>query len=146
MQKKIIRSPLVPETGGPFNLAVSYDGMIYISGLPPFEEAFCTELREARRLGKPLPKMPDLDMDTQVHIVMKHLKALLEAGGSNMDCLLKVVVWLKDQSQMGSFDKIYRSYFSSDEALPTRTRIQAGRTPFDCALEIDAIGFIPKAS
>lgn len=144
MEKKIIRSPLVPETGGPFNLAVAHRGMIYISGLPPFEEGFCSDLREARRLGKPLPKMPDLDMETQTHIVMKHLKLLLEAGGSNMDCLLKVVVWLKDQSKMGPFDDIYRSYFSNNDALPTRTRIQAGRTPFDCALEIDAIGYIPE--
>jgi 2-iminobutanoate/2-iminopropanoate deaminase len=145
MKKTVIRSPLVPETGGPFNLAVSYGGMIYISGLPPFEEKFCAELSAARANGTPLPKMPEIRFDEQVHIVMRHLKALLEAGGSNMDCLLKVVVWLKDQDQMRGFDTIYRSYFSSVEALPTRTRMQAGRTPFDCALEIDAIGFIPTA-
>ncbi|QPN32327.1 RidA family protein [Diaphorobacter sp. JS3051] len=145
MEKEIIRSPLVPETGGPFNLAIRHRDMIYISGLPPFQEEFCQQLREARRTGQPLPAMPDLPMEDQICIVMNHLKWLMEAAGSNMDCLLKVVVWLKDQNQMGAFDKIYRSYFSSDETMPTRTRIQAGRTPFDCALEIDAIGYVPKA-
>jgi 2-iminobutanoate/2-iminopropanoate deaminase len=145
MEKEIIRSPHVPETGGPFNLAIRHRDMVYISGLPPFAEDFCAELREARRLGLPLPKMPDIPLDEQIHIVMRHLKWLMEAAGSNMDCLLKVVVWLKDQSQMQTFDAIYRSYFSSTDALPTRTRIQAGRTPFDCALEIDAIGYVPKA-
>jgi 2-iminobutanoate/2-iminopropanoate deaminase len=74
---------------------------------------------------------------------MDHLKALMEAAGSNMDCLLKVVVWLRDQSDQEAFDRIYRSYFSSAECLPTRTRMQAGRTPMDCGLEIDAIGYVP---
>jgi 2-iminobutanoate/2-iminopropanoate deaminase len=60
-----------------------------------------------------------------------------------MDHLLKVTVWLKDQRDHATFDRIYRSYFSSAETLPARTRMQAGRTPLDCGLEVDAIGYIP---
>ena len=60
------------------------------------------------------------------------MKMLVEAAGSNMDCLLKVIVWLKDQRQQEEFDRIYRSYFTSTETLPARTRMQAGRTPMDC--------------
>jgi len=52
-------------------------------------------------------------------------------------------VWLRDQSDQEAFDRIYRSYFTSAEHLPTRTRMQAGRTPMDCGLEIDAIGYVP---
>ena len=73
----------------------------------------------------------------------RRLKKLVEAAGSNMDCLLKVIVWLKDQRQQEEFDRIYRSYFSSQEALPARTRMQAGRTPMDCGLEVEAIGYVP---
>jgi 2-iminobutanoate/2-iminopropanoate deaminase len=29
--------------------------------------------------------------------------------------------------------------------LPARTRMQAGRTPMDCALEVEAIGYVPRA-
>ena len=68
---------------------------------------------------------------------------LVEAAGSNMDCLLKVIVWLKDQRQQEEFDKIYRTYFTSTETLPARTRMQAGRTPMDCGLEVEAIGYVP---
>jgi 2-iminobutanoate/2-iminopropanoate deaminase len=57
-----------------------------------------------------------------VRIVMEHLKKLVEAAGSNMDCLLKVNVWLKDQRQQEEFDRIYRTYFTSQETLPARTR------------------------
>lgn len=143
MEKQVIRTPLVPETGGPFNLAVKHGSYVYISGLPPFEEGYCRQLREARAGNQPLPGFPDVPFEQQTRIVMDHVKALMEAAGSSMDHLLKVTVWLKDQNDHATFDRIYRTYFSSDETLPARTRMQAGRTPLDCGLEVDAIGYIP---
>lgn len=143
MEKVVIHCPEVPETGGPFNLAIRHRDLVYVSGLPPFEAEFCESLRAARAANQPLPKFPDLGIERETHIVMRHLKLLLEAGGSSLDHLLKVVVWLRDQNDQVAFDKIYRANFSGAEALPTRTRMQAGRTPFDCRLEIDAIGYVP---
>ncbi len=145
MEKQVIRAG-VPETGGPFNLCVRHGDMLYVSGLPPFEEEYCALLRAARARGEPPPPFPDLPFERQVRIVMDHLEALVEAAGSNMDCLLKVIVWLKDQRQQEAFDRIYRGYFSSAEALPARTRMQAGRTPMDCALEVEAIGYVPDST
>jgi 2-iminobutanoate/2-iminopropanoate deaminase len=142
MHKEIIKAD-VPETGGPFNLCVRHGDMIYISGLPPFDEDYAGQLRAARAAGKPIPPFPDVPFERQVRIVMDHMKKLVEAAGSNMDCLLKVIVWLKDQRQQEAFDCIYRSYFSSADALPARTRMQAGRTPMDCGLEVEAIGYVP---
>ena len=112
MNKEVIKAG-VPETGGPFNLCVRYGNMFFISGLPPFAESYAAELRQARANGRPIPPFPDIPFAQQVCIVMDHLKMLTEAAGSNMDCLLKVIVWLKDQRQQEEFDRIYRSYFSS---------------------------------
>ncbi len=145
MKKRVIRDPRVPETGGPFNLCVTYNGMVYVSGLPPFQEDFCQELRHARENGLPLPKYQRKSIEEEAEIVMNHMKWLLESAGSGMEHLLKVVVWLRDQADQARFDKVYRSYFPNTACLPTRTRMQAGGTPFDCALEIDAIGYIPGA-
>src|ERR1700732_2059173 len=119
MEKQVIAAD-VPETGGPLNLCVRHGDPIYVSGVP------------ALRGGKPLPPMPELSLERQTEIVMEHLKRLVEAAGSTMDCLLKVTVWLKDQSTQERFDRIYCRYFSSADALPARTRMQAGRTPMDC--------------
>lgn len=143
MEKQIITAN-VPETDGPFNLCVRYGDLLFISGLPPFPAEYCTALREARRSGAPIPPFPDIPFERQVETIMDNMKALVEAAGSNMDCLLKVIVWLKDQRQQEAFDRIYRRYFSSKETLPARTRMQAGRTPMDCGLEIEAIGYVPK--
>jgi 2-iminobutanoate/2-iminopropanoate deaminase len=142
MDKQVITAD-VPETGGPFNLCVKYGNLIFISGLPPFEEDYASRLRDARAKGEPIPPFPDIPFEQQTRIVMDHLKRLIEAAGSNMDCLLKVIVWLKDQRQQEAFDRIYRTYFSSTATLPARTRMQAGRTPMDCGLEVEAIGYVP---
>ena len=133
----------VPTTGGPFNLCIRHGNMVYVSGLPPFDAEYSASLRAARAAGAPIPPFPATSFEVQARCVMDHLKALVEAAGSNMECLLKVVVWLKDQGDQESFDRIYRGYFRSEESLPTRTRMQAGRTPMDCALEIDAIAYVP---
>jgi 2-iminobutanoate/2-iminopropanoate deaminase len=143
MEKQVFDANL-PQTDAPFNLCVRFGDLFFIAGLPPFDKEFSDALVDARRNGKPMPKFPDPPFEEQVHYVMGNLKALVEAAGSNMDCLLKVNVWLKDQNNAGAFDKIYRTYFSSREVLPVRTRIQAGRMPFDCGLEVEATGYVPK--
>lgn len=145
MKKDIILSPKVPETGGPFNLCIRHGNMVYVSGLPPFQEDFCQALRDARASGAPLPKYQRKSIEDETVIVMNHLKWLLEAAGSSLEHMLKATVWLRDQKEQAAFDKVYRSYFAATEALPTRTRMQAGGTPFDCGLEIDAIAYVPDA-
>jgi 2-iminobutanoate/2-iminopropanoate deaminase len=143
MEKQVITAGMLG-TGGPINLAVKHGNMVYISGLPPFTPEFAQSMIDARKNGLPLPKFPDMPFEQQVRIVMDNMKKLMEAAGSNMDCLLKVIVWLRDQSQSEVFDRIYREYFSSPETWPARTRMQAGRTPLDMGLEVDAVGYVPQ--
>jgi 2-iminobutanoate/2-iminopropanoate deaminase len=143
MEKQIYDAGL-PSSNAPFNLCVRYGELIFVSGLPPFDAEFSRQVREAREKGLPIPPFPNPPFEQQVRLVMDNMKKLVEDAGSNMDCLLKVIVWLKDQRQSEEFDRIYRGYFSSRETLPARTRIQAGRTPMDCGLEVEAIGYVPK--
>ena len=142
MHKQVIKAD-VPEAGATFNLCVRHGDMIYISGLPPFDAEYSAQLRDARANKQPLPPFPDIPFEKQVRIVMEHLKKLVEAAGSSMNCLLKVSVWLKDQRQQEEFDRIYRTYFTDQETLPARTRLQAGRMPLDCGVEVEAIGYVP---
>ena len=144
MEKQLIEAD-VPGLGGPLNMAVRFGPLFFVSGLPPFGEAFARQLREARANGEPLPVFPDMPFEEQAKVVMDHMKKIVEAAGSTMDHLLKVNVWLKNQSDQAAFDRIYRSYFTSTETLPARTRLQAGATPLGCGLEVEAIGYIPGA-
>ncbi len=134
----------LPATNAPFNLCVRHDDLIFVSGLPPFDAAFSRAVREAREQGRAIPPFPNPPFAEQARLVMDNMKKLVEAAGSNMDCLLKVIVWLRDQRDAEEFDRVYRTYFTSRETLPARTRIQAGRTPMDCGLEVEAIGYVPR--
>ena len=142
MHKQVVKAD-VPDAGATFNHCVRYGNMIYVSGLPPFDAEYSAQLREARANKKPLPPFPDMPLEKQVRIVMENMKKLVEAAGSNMDCLLKVNVWLKDQSQQEAFDNVYKTYFSSKETMPARTRLQVGRLPLDCGVEVEAVGYVP---
>jgi 2-iminobutanoate/2-iminopropanoate deaminase len=140
---KVVIKSSVPELGVPLNMAVRFGELLFVSGIPPFREEFASKLREARSKKQPLPPFPDMPFEEQATAVMDHLKQIVEAAGSTMDHLLKVNVWLKNQSDSPVFDRVYRSYFSSPETLPARTRLQAGGMPMDCGLEVEAIGYIP---
>ena len=142
MHKQVVKAD-VPDAGATFNHCVRYGNMIYVSGLPPFDAEYSAQLREARANKQPLPPFPDMPLEKQVRIVMENMKKLVEAAGSNMDCLLKVNVWLKDQSQQEAFDGVYKTYFSSKETMPARTRLQVGRLPLDCGVEVEAVGYVP---
>jgi 2-iminobutanoate/2-iminopropanoate deaminase len=142
MHKQVIKAD-VPEAGATFNHCIKFGNMIFISGLPPFDAEYSAQLRNARANKQPLPPFPDIPFEKQVHIVMTHMKRLVEAAGSNMDCLLKVNVWLKDQSKQEEFDRVYRTYFTNFETLPARTRLQVGRLPLDCGVEVEAVGYVP---
>ena len=142
MDKVVIKSK-VPELGVPLNMAVRFGQLLFVSGIPPFREEFASKLREARDKKQPLPPFPDMPFEEQATVVMDHLKEIVEAAGSTMDHLLKVNVWLKNQKDSPVFDRVYRTYFNSPETLPARTRLQAGGTPMDCGLEVEAIGYIP---
>ena len=143
MEKSVIKTN-VPELGVPLNMAVRFGQLLFVSGIPPFREEFAAKLREARAKKEPLPPFPDMPFEEQARVVMDHLKEIVEAAGSTMDHLLKVNVWLKNQSDAPTFDRVYRPYFSSPETLPARTRLQAGGTPMGCGLEVEAIGYIPE--
>lgn len=91
--------------------------------------------------GEPVPSMADLPFDEQVHQTIANLKSTLEAAGSSLGCLLQVTVFLRRQEDAALFDTIYKTYFS--DYFPARTRLQAGALPFDTAVEIDGIAYIP---
>ena len=50
---------------------------------------------------------------------------------------------IESQQSDETFDNVYKTYFSSKEAMPARTRLQVGRLPLDCGVEVEAVGYVP---
>ena len=130
-------------TGAPYSPAVRFGPLLFISGHFGTSDLFARRIADARAQGEPMPTMADLPFDDQVRQTMANLKATLEAAGSSLSCLLQVTVYLRRQEDATRFDAIYRTYFT--DYFPARTRLQAGALPFDTAVEIEGIAYVPGA-
>ena len=60
----------------------------------------------------------------QTSQVLENVKAVLEAGGSSLEKVLKVTVYLKVGSDFKEMNEVYSSYFGNHK--PTRTTVVAG--------------------
>ena len=63
------------------------------------------------------------DIRRQTRYVMDNIGAVLEAGGSSFEQIVKAQVFLKDAADFDGFDEVYRSYF---KVPPPRTTLQVG--------------------
>jgi 2-iminobutanoate/2-iminopropanoate deaminase len=71
---------------------------------------------------------------------LENLKAVLEAGGSNLGQAVKVTVFLKDMNDFAAMNAVYVSYFGADsDTLPARTTVEVARLPRDILVEIEVV-------
>lgn len=118
-----VRTEDAPKAIGPYTQAVSFNDLIFVSGQIPIN-----------------PKSGNVEATTieaQTDQVMKNLKAILTASGSDLSKVLKCTVFLSDMSDFAAFNKVYGTYFG--EVPPARSTVQVARLPRDVKVEVDAI-------
>lgn len=79
----------------------------------------------------------DGDIEVQSEQVLKNIKAILEAGGSSLEDVVKATIYLQDIKDFALVNKIYSKYF--ENSLPARVCIEVSNLPKNAKLEIDAI-------
>ncbi|MFB6310567.1 MAG: Rid family detoxifying hydrolase [Salinirussus sp.] len=79
----------------------------------------------------------DADVATQTEQVLENIAAVLEAGGADLDDVLKVTVFLRDIEDFDEMNETYEAFFG--EELPARSAIEVGQPPAGMALEIEAV-------
>jgi 2-iminobutanoate/2-iminopropanoate deaminase len=119
----IVRTDRAPDGIGPFSQAVLANGFLFVSGQIPMDP-------RTRELSRG-------DLAEQAELVLRNLQAVLEAGGSSLDRVVKVGVFLKDMDQFARFNEVYARFFPSRP--PARTTVEAARLPKEILVEIDAI-------
>ena len=110
-----VRTDRAPDDIGPFSQAIRANGFLFVSGQIPMD-----------------PKTRELSRGD--------LAAVLEAGGSSLDRVVKVGVFLKDMGEFARFNEIYARFFPAPP--PARTTVEAARLPKDILVEIDAIALV----
>ena len=124
MEKKIIRTKNAPAPIGPYNQAVAYGNMLFISGQIALD-----------------PKTGDLVMGSipeETEKVMKNLEAILAEAGMNFSHVLKTTIFLMDMKMFAEVNEVYGRYFSGDDA-PARETVQVAGLPKGVNVEISMI-------
>ena len=75
----------------------------------------------------------------QTRRVLENLKAVLEAGGSGMDRVVKATVFLKDFNDFAEMNAVYAEYLGQDGAAPARSTVEVSRLPKNVLIEIELV-------
>ena len=124
MKKQIIHTDKAPQAIGPYSQGVKYNGFLYTSGQIPFN----VEKNELVTTG----------IQDEVHQVMKNVIAILEAGGTSIDNVVKTTIFVKDLNDFNAVNEVYASYFN-DTNYPARECVEVARLPRDENVEISVI-------
>ena len=121
--RKVIQTDKAPKPIGPYSPGVIEGDFIFVSGQGAINPA-----TNALELG---------DTRSETKRVFENIKAILEAGGSSLDRVVKCNVYLRDINDFAAMNEVYATYFQPP--YPARTTIQAGALPGGIAVEIECI-------
>lgn len=121
--KKEIKTEKAPQAIGPYSQAIEANGFIFASGQIAIDPA-TGELMSGT-------------VEEQTRLVLANLKAVLEAGGSSLDHVVKCSVFLQDMDDFSKMNTVYAEFF--DSPYPARAAVQVARLPKDVKVEIEAI-------
>lgn len=123
------KTPITSEQGappaGPYTPALRWGDLLFVSGQVGVDPA----------TGEPVAG----DFGAEARRVLDNVKTLVEAGGSSMDKVLKVTVYLTDMGSFAEMNAIYEEYFAAPR--PARSTVQAGLAR-QFRIEIDVIAGI----
>ena len=120
--KKSIHADQAPAAVGPYVHAVEIGGFIFTSGQLGLDPVKGT-----------LPE----GIEEQTHRSLKNLKAVLEAGGSDLEHVVKTTVFLQDIKDFAVVNEIYAQYFKGE--APARSCVEVAKLPKGGLVEIEAV-------
>jgi len=124
-----VRTANAPEPVGPYSQAVGLGDLLFASGQIP--------------LVPETGETVDGGIEEQTHQVLRNLRAVLEAGGSGLDRVVKTTVYLTDLGLFPRVNAVYAEHFSAEPA-PARATVEVAALPLGALVEIDAIATRPR--
>ncbi len=126
MQRSVVHSDKVPPVKVPLSQAIKVGDWIFTSG----------QLGMDPRTGG----LAAGGIEAETRQVCENLKAVLEAGGSSLEKVHKVTIYVTELSEMLAMNKVFSEYFPKDP--PARTTFQAAGLVGGARVEIEAIATI----
>lgn len=121
--KAVIHTDNAPAAIGTYSQAIKVANTIYLSGQIPL-----------------LPETMTLiegDIRAQIKQVFRNLNAVCEAGGGDLNDLVKLNIFLTDLTHFPTVNEVMAEFF--DEPYPARAAIEVSALPKGAAVEMDGI-------
>ena len=117
----------LPKPVGPYSPGMAFDALVFVSGQGATNPA-------TGQLAGP-------DVEAQTEQCLANLRAILQAAGSDLSCVLRCGVFLLDMRDFEKMNSVYSRIFG--EHRPARTTIQAAALPgAGLLVEIDCIAYV----
>ena len=110
---------------GPYSAGVRVGDFIFVSGQIPTDAD---------------GNLPE-GIAAQAEQSIKNVQAVLQAGGSDLQHVVKTTVFLRNMDDFAAVNEVYARYFNGD-VPPARSCVQAAKLPKDMPLEIEAIAIV----
>jgi 2-iminobutanoate/2-iminopropanoate deaminase len=126
--KKVVKTDAAPGALGPYSQAIAAGGVVYCAGQIPLDPA------TGNIVGGGVAE--------QTAQVLKNLRAVLKAAGSDLDRAVKTTVFLKDMNDFGAMNDVYGrpEYFGATP--PARSTVEVARLPRDVRVEIEVVALV----
>jgi 2-iminobutanoate/2-iminopropanoate deaminase len=126
MSKTIVSTDKAPKAIGPYSVAVRIDSLVYTSGQVGLIPAS----------GELVPG----GIEAETRQVLTNLKHVLEASGSDLEHVVKTIVFLKDMGDFAKMNAIYAEFFTQDP--PARSTVAVAGLPKGASVEIEAVALL----
>ena len=124
MSKTIVTSKNAPAPIGPYNQAVWYGDILFVSGQIALD-----------------PVTGELVLDSievETDRVLKNLQGILQTAGLTFENVLKCSVFVTDMNDFSKINAVYGKYFK-EETAPARELVQVAALPRFVHVEISLI-------
>ena len=123
MNCKVVETNLAPAAIGPYSQGIATDPWLFVSG----QLGIQPETGELVGHG----------FSAQARQALENLKQIVLAGGSHMNNVVAVDVFLTDMGNFEKFNGIYMEFFS--EHQPARAVVEVSALPRNASVEIKCI-------
>ncbi|CAH2031315.1 RidA family protein [Trichlorobacter ammonificans] len=120
---EIVATDKAPAAIGPYSQAVKSGSLLFCSGQIP--------------LVPETGEMVTGDIRQETEQVMNNLSAVLAAGGTGFDRVVRTTIYLVDMADFPVVNEVYGSFFSA--AKPARATVAVAALPRGARVEIDAV-------
>ena len=120
---KIIQTKKAPAAVGAYSQGIVTNGFVYSSGqlplVPETGELISDDIKKATKQS------------------LENVKAIIEEGGSSVEKIVKVNIFLDDVNDFAAVNEVDAEFFGDHK--PARSCVEVGKLPKGGLLEIEAI-------